>query len=182
MMTPEALLSETILYQGKVVTLAKQTVRLADGQTADREVVHTTGSAAILALNGDQALFVSQWRAPLKQATIELPAGRIEVGEAPMVTAARELNEEAGLKANKLTPLTQFYQAAGFSDALCHVFLAEELTSVVAKRPQDVGEFVDAQWLTLREAQALLAQGVICDAKTVLGLALWANMKGSANG
>lgn len=175
-MTPETLLSETILYEGKVVTLGKQTVRLADGQKATREVVHTTGSAGVLALAGERALFVSQWRAPLKQATIELLAGRIEVGEDPQHTAERELNEEAGLRAGQLTPLTQFYQAAGFSDALCHLFLARELTAVADQRPQDAGEFVQTQWLTLPEAKALQAQGVICDAKTVLGLALWANL------
>lgn len=177
-MTPETLLSEETLFKGKVVTLGKQTVRLADGKKATREVVHTTGSAGVLAIDGDRALFVSQWRAPLKQATVELLAGRIEVGEDPRDTAERELNEEAGLQAGRLTPLTQFYQAAGFSDALCHLFLAEDLTPVADKRPQDAGEFVDAQWLTLKGAQALQAQGVICDAKTVLGLALWANMKG----
>jgi ADP-ribose pyrophosphatase len=177
-MTPETLLSEKTLFKGKVVTLDKQTVRLADGTTALREVVHTTGSAGVLALDGDRALFVSQWRAPLKQATVELPAGRIEVGEDPLVTATRELNEEAGLKASQMTFLTKFYQAAGFSDALCHLYLAKDLSSIANKRPQDIGEFVNAQWLTLTEAQQLQAQGVICDAKTILGLALWANMKG----
>lgn len=173
-MAKEILEAQETIYAGKILTLNKQTVRLADGSTALREVVHTTGSAGVLAIDGQRALFVRQWRAPLQQETLELIAGRIEAGEAPLVCAQRELNEEVGLKAADWTPLTSFFQAAGFSDARCHLFRATELQALAHKRPQDVGEDVHGEWLTLQEAQAQQRAGVICDAKTVLGVALWA--------
>ncbi|WP_461213521.1 NUDIX domain-containing protein [Lacticaseibacillus sp. GG6-2] len=182
-MAKETFVSEETLYTGKILTLKRQTVRLADGRTALREVVHTTGSAGVLALDKAQrALFVRQWRAPLGQETLELIAGRIEVGEKPLATAKRELNEEAGLQATNWRPLSTFYQAAGFSDAQCHLFVAEGLAPVSHKRPQDDGEAVVGEWLSLAQAQVQQAAGVICDAKTVLGLALWANLGGEGDG
>ncbi len=182
-MAKETLLTEEILYDGAILSLGRQTVVLADGRRALREVVHTTGSAGVLALDGaKRALFVRQWRAPLQQATLELLAGRIEVGEAPLVTAQRELNEEGGLAADDWQPLSTFYQAAGFSDAQCHLFVARGLHRLAHKRPQDDGEAVVGEWLTLEEAHVQQAAGVICDAKTVLGLALWANLGGEDDG
>ena len=182
-MAEETFLTEDILYDGAILTLGRQTVRLADGREAQREVVHTTGSAGILALDENQrALFVRQWRTPLHQETLELIAGRLEPGEAPLATAKRELNEEVGLSAESWQPLTTFYQAAGFSDAKCHLFVARDLRPVAVKRPQDDGEVVSGEWLTLPEALAEQAAGVICDAKTVLGLALWATLGGETNG
>lgn len=182
-MAKETFQSEETLYAGKILTLGRQTVRLADGRFALREVVHTTGSAGVLALDDRQrALFVRQWRAPLNQETLELIAGRIEAGEAPLATAQRELNEEVGMQAAHWRPLTTFYQAAGFSDAQCHLFVASGLQPLAHKRPQDDGEAVVSEWLTRAQAQAQQAAGVICDAKTVLGLALWANLGGEGDG
>jgi ADP-ribose pyrophosphatase len=176
-MCEERVVAETTLYSGRVVTLTKQTVALPTGQSAVREVVHTSGSAGVLALASGRALFVRQWRAPLQKMTLELIAGRIEPGEAGLATAQRELNEEAGMAAQTWRPLTAFYQAAGFSDAYCQLFLATNLTAVAHKRPLDVGERVTQVWLTLPEALVAQATGELCDAKTVIGLMHWQLME-----
>lgn len=161
------------LYAGPILTLSELTVRLEDGTQAPRILVHTTGAAGVLALQDGKALFVRQWRTPLEQETLELPAGKIDPGETPLQAAKRELNEEAKLAADEWAPLTHFYQSAGFSDAQTHLFTARRLHQPAVQRGQDVGEFVAGEWLTLAEAKAAQAQGLICDAKTTLGLALW---------
>ncbi|KRO18365.1 NUDIX hydrolase [Lacticaseibacillus saniviri] len=169
----EVLKDTETLYNGKILTLKRLTVQLPDGTEAAREVVHTNGSAGVLAVQQHRALFVQQWRSTIDQMTLEIPAGKCEVAEAPLVTAQRELNEEAGLAADHWQPLTTFYQSIGFSDAKISVFMATELRSLATKRPLDQGEFLDAHWLTLQEAQAAQQQGLICDSKTVMALSLW---------
>ncbi|WP_461224192.1 NUDIX hydrolase [Lacticaseibacillus suihuaensis] len=149
------------------------TVQLPDGTAASREVVRTTGAAGVLAQSGERVLFVRQWRTPLGQETLELPAGRIEPGEAPLATAKRELNEEAQLAATNWQYLARVAQSAGFSDATITLYSATGLHRPANQRPQDVGEAVAGEWLTLAEALAAQAQGVICDAKTVIGLLHW---------
>lgn len=162
------------LYAGPILTLSELTVRLPDGTTAPRILVHTTGAAGVLALKQGRALFVRQWRTPLGQETLEVPAGKIEPGETPLQAAKRELNEEAQLAAEHWQPLTHFYQSAGFSDAQTHLFLAEDFHAPAQQRPQDVGESVQGELLSLQEAQAAQQAGLICDAKTTLAVALWA--------
>ncbi|WP_390408336.1 NUDIX hydrolase [Lacticaseibacillus jixiensis] len=179
----ERLIKTENLYEGKILTLQRQTVALADDTSALREVVHTSGSSGVLAIDGAKALFVRQWRTPLGQETLEVPAVRIEAQESPLMCAKRELNEEAGLSAANWHEAADFYQAAGFSDARCHLFMATDLTTLTHKRPQDVGEFVRAQWLTLEEAQAQVDKRLIVDAKSQLAVVLWANaqLKGQQN-
>lgn len=173
----EHLLSEETIYAGRVLRLTKATVRVPDGTVASREIVHTTGAAGILVLNeGNQALFVNQWRTPLNQLTLEIPAGKIEPRETPLAAAKRELNEEGSLRAARWAPLTTYYQAAGFSDAQTHLFVARGLSAPSVQRQLDQGEFLDQQWLTQEEARQAQQEGAICDAKTVLALALWANL------
>lgn len=180
-MTEEIVSSRTV-YQGQILSVVEKTVRLPDGTLATREVVHTTGAAGVLALQDNRALFVRQWRTPIQQETLELIAGRIEPGETPLATAQRELNEEGQLAATHWEPLTRFFQGAGFTDGQTHLFVATGLHRPETQRPLDVGETVTGEWLTLAEAQAAQQQGLICDAKTVLGLALWASRKEQAHG
>lgn len=162
------------IYQDQILTLSQLTVRLEDNTMAKRTLVHTTGAAGVLAVHQDKALFVRQWRTPIGQETLELPAGKINPGETPFEAAKRELNEEAQLAADEWAPLTHFYQSAGFSDAETTLFSARRLHAPAAQRSQDVGEFVTGEWLTLAQAKQAQADGLICDAKTTLGLALWA--------
>ncbi|WP_225047359.1 NUDIX domain-containing protein [Lacticaseibacillus kribbianus] len=170
----EKIVASERLYTGRILELNRLTVRLQDGTTGYREVVHTNGAAGVLARRADgRVLFVRQWHTPLGQETLELPAGRIEPGESALHAAQRELNEEGGLAADTWQPLGRTYQAAGFSDASITLFAASGLHAPAAARSQDRGEFVTGTWLTLEAALAAQQAGTICDAKTVIGLLHW---------
>ncbi|WP_179395280.1 NUDIX domain-containing protein [Lacticaseibacillus absianus] len=173
----ERIVTTETLYRGRILTLTRATVALPDGRTQVREIVRTHGAAGVLAIRGARALFVRQWRTPLRQETLELPAGRIEPGESPLQCAQRELNEEAQLAATTWQALGAFYQSAGFSDAQTHLFMATGLHHPAHQRPLDDGEQLAGEWLTLDQAQAAQAEGTLCDAKTLIGLNAWRAMR-----
>lgn len=161
------------VFTGELVAVDELTVKLSDDQTAKREIVRAQPSAGILALRGHQALFVSQFRSTVGQATLEIPAGKIHQGEMPLAAAQRELNEETGLEALNWHPLVSYFQSLGFSDATMALFLARELTPADQRLPQDADEFVNSHWLTFDEAQQAVDDGRICDSKTLLALFYW---------
>ncbi|RXT59166.1 NUDIX domain-containing protein [Lacticaseibacillus chiayiensis] len=161
------------VFTGQLVAVDELTVKLADDQTAKREIVRARPAAGILALKGQQALFVSQFRSTVGQATLEIPAGKINQDEMPLTAAQRELNEETGLVALNWRPLASYFQSLGFSDATMVLFLARHLTPAVQHLPQDTDEFVNSHWLTFDEAQQALDDGRICDSKTLLALFYW---------
>lgn len=176
MMDPlaESTLQSKVLYRGKILRLEQMQVRLPNGQQAQREIVRHPGAVALLALvdGGRKALLVRQYRKAAEAALWEIPAGTLEAGESPLKCAERELNEETGYEAKTLTPLRRFYTAPGFCDELITLFRAEGLfRSKKYAPPED--EFLQVQAFTLEEAEGLLEQGHICDAKTMLALALW---------
>ncbi|TLF40127.1 NUDIX domain-containing protein [Lacticaseibacillus zeae] len=161
------------VFTGELVAVDELTVKLADDQTAKREIVRAQPAAGILALRRHQALFVSQFRSTVGQATLEIPAGKIHQGEMPLAAAQRELNEETGLEALNWQPLASYFQSLGFSDATMALFLARHLTPAVQRLPQDADEFVNSHWLTFDEAQQAVDDGRICDSKTLLALFYW---------
>jgi 8-oxo-dGDP phosphatase len=134
--------SET-LYVGKIFALRADEVRMPGGATARREVVEHFGAVAIVALDDDgNVVLVHQYRHPVRRRLWELPAGLLDFGdEAPDVTAARELEEEAGLAAGRWHVLVDVIAAPGFSDESVRVFLATELTDV--DRPEAHDEEAD---------------------------------------
>lgn len=165
--------SETV-FRGNILDVSVKTVELEDHTTSTREVVHTSGAVGVLAIDKDgRALFARQWRTPIEQETLEIIAGRREPDEPVLVTAQRELNEEGGVLAKSWEPLTTFFQSAGYADGQTTLFLATGIEALLKKRPQDVGEFVKIERLTLDEAKKAQEDGLICDAKTVMSLALW---------
>jgi len=157
-------------------------VELPLGTLATREVVHAHPAAGVLALNGAKALFVRQWRATVGQETLEIPAGKLETDESALSAAKRELDEETGLGAAEWRQLTHYYQSLGFSDAEMTIFFATQLNHLAHKRPQDADEAVAGEWLTMTQAQAAVAQGTICDAKTLLALQYWQQIEGGQDG
>ena len=105
------------IYRGRVVTLRKDTIRTAEGKELKREVVAHPGAVVVLAEEGGDLLFVRQYRYAAGEELLELVAGTLEPGEEPAVTAARELQEEAGYKAGRLIKLGEFFSAPGFDAA-----------------------------------------------------------------
>ncbi len=171
--------SETI-YEGRVITVKIDEVRLPNGNLAKREIVNHQGAVAVLAFtDDDRMLAVRQFRKPLERTIVEIPAGKLERGEEPLACAKRELEEETGYTAKTYEHLSSFYTSPGFADELLHLYIATDLTAGVARPDED--EFVEVLHVTLPEAKELLANGEICDAKTVLAVYAWENRKLSAN-
>lgn len=166
------------IYQGHIITLRKDTVRTASGLELEREVVTHPGAVVVLAEEGGDLLFVRQFRFAAWEELLELPAGTVEPGEDPMVTAGRELQEEAGFRAERLTKIGEFYSAPGFCSELLHLYVAEGLTP--SRLPGDEDEEIELVRLSLAEAMRRAMNGEIRDAKTLVGVLLYAQRREGA--
>ncbi|WP_134683213.1 NUDIX domain-containing protein [Brevibacillus migulae] len=165
--------SETI-YEGKVITVKVDDVRLPNGKTAKREIVKHQGAVAVLPLTDDgKMVVVRQFRKALERTILEIPAGKLEKGEEPLACAKRELEEETGYTAAHYEHLSSFYTSPGFADELLHVYVATGLKAGAMQPDED--EFVEVLELTLEEAHEKHRLGEIRDAKTVVALFAWEN-------
>jgi ADP-ribose pyrophosphatase len=140
-----------------------------EGPSYTREVVVHPGAVVVIPVdaNGD-ILMVRQWRRAVGKILLELPAGTLEEGEEAGVTADRELQEEIGYKAGRLTKLGGFYSAPGFCSEYLHLFLAEDLRE--SRLAPDDHEHIEVCTVPLGKALELIEQGEIEDAKSVAGL------------
>ena len=168
---PERVLESRRVYEGRVVNLRVDKVALPDGRSAQREVAEHAPVVVIVPLDEDgNVVLVRQYRLPVRQLLLELPAGCIDPGESVEEAAQRELREETGQRAGRLEHLAAFYASPGFCDELMHLFLATELQP--SPLAPDSDEIVEVVRMTLAEALTLVERGEICDAKTIVGL--WA--------
>lgn len=157
------------IFKGRVVELSVHEVLLPNGKTSTREVVNHPGAVAIIALTDENKLvLVKQFRKPLEKTIAEIPAGKLEKGEDPLLCAKRELEEETGYVAKSWKKLGSFYTSPGFADELLHIFLAKELAKGVKNTDED--EFVERLEVTLAEAMELVEKEIIHDAKTVVAV------------
>lgn len=158
-----------IKYVGKVVQVCVQPFDFPDGSRAEMEVVRHPGGAAIVALNSaDEVCLLRQYRHVFGAWVWELPAGKRDRNEAPLVTAQRELAEEAGLAAREWQVLGEMWSSPGVFDEVVHLYLARELTQVPSDT--EAHELVEVHWLPLTQALALARTPEMVDAKTVMGL------------
>lgn len=171
-MTEQVVGSQRV-YEGSVLRLRIDTVRLENGKTATREVVEHRGAVTIVPLMQDgRIVFVRQYRLPAEDALLELPAGSMDEGEQPEGAAQRELQEETGQRAGTLRLLCRFWMAPGYSTEFMHLFLAEGLS--YDRLEPDEDEDVTVELHTLDDALAMVADGRINDSKTIIGLLLLA--------
>ncbi|MGK2865187.1 MAG: NUDIX domain-containing protein [Mycobacterium sp.] len=163
--------SETV-YAGKILALRVDDVQMPDGKVARREVVEHFGAVAVVALDDrDRVAMVYQYRHPVGRRLWELPAGLLDVGgEEPVLTAARELHEEAGLAAENWSVLVDIVSAPGFSDECVRVYLATGITEV--ERPEAEHEEADLalDWVPLSEAVRQVLAGEIVNSLAVAGI------------
>jgi ADP-ribose pyrophosphatase len=160
------------LFDGRIISLAIEEHRLPDGRCAAFEVVHHPGGAAVLPLLDDgRVVLIRQFRPALGGMVLEIPAGRLEPGEAPESCARRELVEEVGYRAETLVKLGEMLPAVGFCDERIHLFAASGLQPV--PRALEPDEFIEVLPLPLAEALDEVAAGRIPDGKTQLALLLW---------
>ena len=168
----ETQLTTKLVYDGRLLKVREDTVRLPDGKTARREYVQHPGASIIIPMLDDETVLLErQYRYPLKRHFYELPAGKIDAGEDPLETARRELKEECGYQANVWQHLTTLHPCIGYSDERIELYLARELATVGSAL--DDGEFLELVPLPVREALAWIKTGRITDVKTITGL-LWA--------
>lgn len=166
---PEVLSSEEV-YAGRLVRVARDTVREGP-KTYVREVVgHPGGAAAVPVFADGSVALVSQYRHPARRYVLELPAGKLDPGESPAEAAGRELEEELGVVAGRLEQLSEFYTTPGFCAERLWVFLATELRETARRHEDD--EIIEVVRMPLARALRLVASGEIDDAKTIIGLLL----------
>ena len=167
----EKILSDELLYAGRILDLHRYSVSLVNNDLSTREVVRHSGGAAIVALtNEEEVIMVTQYRLPIANVLLELPAGKLEKGEDPLHCAQRELSEETGYQAKSWSKLGAVYPTPGYSDELIHIFLARDLHP--GKQHPDDDEFLRVQKLKLADIDTYIKSDAILDAKTVLGLTL----------
>jgi ADP-ribose pyrophosphatase len=167
----EKTIHATTIFEGKVIKVVHEDVELPNGKQSKREIVKHPGAVAVIPITKEnKILLVEQYRKPLERSIVEIPAGKLEKGEKPEVTALRELEEETGYTTNKLTFVTSFYTSPGFADELIHIYLAEDIEKVENPLSPDEDEFVELMECTLEEANKLADEQRIFDAKTAYAL------------
>ena len=168
---PEPTTESKRIYQGVVVGLRVDSVRLSDGRLATREIVEHGDSVAIVPLDAEgNVVLVRQYRKAVERSLLEVPAGGVEEGEEPVDAVRRELVEETGYAASRVEPLASFYMTPGFCTERMHAFLATGLTAGEAQPEFD--ESIQVVPVPLREVRDILRRGEIQDAKSIASLML----------
>lgn len=161
----EKKLTSVEIFDGVVIHLFKDTVELPDGREAVREIIRHPGAVCVLPIDFDgNAYFVRQFRYAFNKVTLEAPAGKLEKGEDIKEAALRELNEETGLTAKKITYLGEMYTTPALIDEIIHFYIAEDLTP--GKQSLDEDEFINVEKMSLEEAAKRVMNGEIKDSKT----------------
>ena len=168
----ERRVSTRLVYDGKLLKVRSDTVRLPDGGAAEREWIDHPGAVAVLAVtDAGELVMERQFRYPLSRHMIEVPAGKIDPGEDPLATARRELKEETGYTASEWTHVATIHLAIGYSNERIEIYLAKGLGREMAKLDEE--EFLEVFTLPLAKALAWVREGRITDSKTVASL-FWA--------
>ena len=168
------LISSERLYTGKVLNLDLDTVQFPDGSEGVLEMIRHSGASAVLPFLDHPAdpdprvVLIRQFRHAADSYVWEIPAGRLEPGEAPERCAHRELLEETGYSAIEMRPLTTIFTTPGFTDERIHIFLASGLAAGQAHREAD--EFLELHTLRWSQVLAMVGQGEIQDAKTLCAI------------
>jgi ADP-ribose pyrophosphatase len=160
-----------LVFDGELLKVYRDTVRLPDGSHGTREYIRHPGAVAVVALFDDGTVLLErQFRYPGRRHFIEIPAGKLEPGEPHLETAKRELLEETGYLAAEWERLGVMHTSIGYADETIELFLAKNLTRKEARL--DAGEFLEVLRIPFAEAVAMIREGRITDSKSVIGL-LW---------
>ncbi len=158
-----------IIYRGRIITLELEQVTLPNGVRSELEIVRHPGGAAVVAMDEEQRVcLLRQYRYACDDWLWELPAGKIDDNEAPLLTAQRELEEEAGRQAEHWQSLGKMIASPGVFTEEVHCYLATGLKACATRHETE--EIIEVHWLPFHEAEAMALQGDIVDAKTVIGL------------
>ena len=160
-----------LIYKGVKIDLALQHVRLADGTTHDREVVLHPGAVALVPMvDADHVCLLRNLRRAANETLIEVPAGTLDAGETPDATAPRELAEETGYRAGRITRIADWWVSPGVFTERMYLYLCEDLTPGPTDHQPD--EQMEPMVVAWDEAVAMTLDGRIRDAKTIIALLL----------
>ena len=167
----EPTISTRPIFQGRILNVRVDTIRLPNGRETTREIVDHDPSICVVPVDqANNVLLVRQYRKPTESFLLEVPAGGIEEGETPEEATRRELQEEIGHTAGSLTELTAFWLAPGWCSEYMYAFLATDLTPAALDADED--EFIEVVRVPLLDIPGKIAGGEIQDAKSVASLLL----------
>lgn len=165
---PNQTLQSNVIYSGKIVTLTEELVELENGSQSMRELVsHRPVVAAVPVTANREIILVSQFRHPMKQHLLEIPAGGLNPNESPLDGAKRELLEETGIQAETWSDIASCYPSPGFCDEYIYIYLATNLSQQPPNPDDD--EFITVQHIPIDQVSDLIASKKIIDAKTIIG-------------
>ena len=166
-------ISEDTVFEGKIIRVAVGEFVSPTGTTVIRELVRHPGAVSVVPIVADHVVMVRQYRAAIGGHLLEIPAGKRDVAdEPPEITAERELVEEIGLRPRSLELLARFYNSAGFCDEYCYVYLATEFDEATVHAHGEEELHMTIEHVPLDDVPAMIADGRLCDAKSIIGLSL----------
>ena len=164
----EKTVNKTYLYNGKILNVRKDDIILPDGKPAVRELVEHSGGSAILCEKDGKILLVKQFRYPYGEEIYEIPAGKLNDGEDPAETAIRELEEEGGIRAERVEKLFDVYPTPAYTTEIIRIYRAVGIKETAARL--DADEFLSAVWIEKDILKQMIARGEIKDGKTLIAL------------
>ncbi|KMK76097.1 NUDIX domain-containing protein [Alkalihalobacillus pseudalcaliphilus] len=154
------------IYQGRIIDLQIEDVLLPNGETSKREVVKHPGAVGIIPITSEGKLvMVRQYRKALEKVIVEIPAGKLDHQEEPIACAKRELQEETGYVSNSMDFVVSFYTSPGFANEIIHIYVAGGLEKKEMALDED--EFLDVIEVSIEEAEEMIQNQIIHDAKTI---------------
>ena len=169
----ETFVRKKTVWRGRAVNFDVDTVRLPNGKLATREFMNHPGAVGVVPfLDRGTIVMVRQYRHPVGEVTLELPAGKLDARESALACIKRELAEETGYTARRFAPLARYWPTPAFADEVLHLYVATGLVKGPANADED--EFLEVVTMPFKKAVELVRRGKIRDSKTVVGLLMCA--------
>ena len=172
MLLEEKTVRKNYIYRGKIINVRCDDAELPNGRPCRREIVEHPGGACVLCVKDGKVALVKQFRYAYGEAIYEIPAGKLNEGEDPMLAAERELGEETGMIADELVLRFVLYPTPGYTNE--KIFIYEALGVREGKQHLDEGEFLNVEFVPIEDALEMVENGAICDAKTIVALQRYA--------
>lgn len=164
----EKTVKQNVVFEGKIIRVRCDDAELPDGKPCKREVVDHAGGASVLYVREGKVLLVRQFRYPYMEETLEIPAGKLNPGEDPARTAARELAEETGWQPASVEHMFTIYPTPGYSAEKIYIYRAHGVREGQVHPDED--EFVTAAFYPIDEVLSMIEKGEIKDAKTIIAV------------